>query len=181
MALSHRHLGIGLDRRPLLPVDGDDLGQAPHAERVEGVVLVERMEGRLVEALERHRFEHQTVLRQVRTERLGDFGGILPALVLQLVHRIAGGHRQKRVHQLAFQRLGQLRGPERLAAERLAGGCHAFRGGLNPDIELDADVDPQAVLGDHRLRPQALDLEARGLHVDFRHLVQERHRDAAAI
>ena len=139
------------------------------------------MERRLVQPGDRHRFQQEPVLFEVRRQDRRDLGTVLAPVVLQAVHRVARRHRQHRVDQLAFQRLGQVRRPERLPRQRLCRRRDALVRGIDPHVELGPDIDAQAVRGDDRLRPQPLDLEPRGLHVHFRDLVQEGQRDEAAL
>ena len=181
LALVHRDLGVRLDRRAFLLVGRDDLGEAPHAERVEGVVLVERVERGLVQPGEGDRFEPEAVLGEVLAQHPAHVGGVLRAFVLQALHAVAGRHREHRVHELPFQRLRELGRAEGLAGQRLGGRRDPLLGRLDPDVELRPDVDPQPIPGDHRVRPEPLDLELRGPHVDLGHLVQERERETAAV
>ena len=181
LALAHRDLGIRLDLGPLLPVDGDDLGETAHAEGVEGVVLVESMEGGLVEAGEGHRLEEEAVLGEVLAEDLAHRRGVLAALVLEAVHGVAGRDGKHRVHELALEGLRELGGTESLAGEGLGGGRDPLLGGPDPDVELRPDVDAQAVRGDDGGGADPLDLELRGPHVDLGHLVEEGEREAAAV
>ena len=181
LALVHRDLGVRLDRGAFLLVGRDDFGETPHAERVEGVVLVERVEGGLIEPGEGDRFEPEAVLGEVLAQRPAHVGGVLRACVLQALHAVARRHREHRVHQLPFQRLRELGRAESLAGQRLGGGRDSLLRRLDPHVELRTDVDPQAVPGDHRVRTEPLDLELRGPHVDLGHLVQERERETPAV
>ena len=181
LALPHGHFGIRLDRGAFLLVDGDDFRQTPHPQRVEGVVFIERMKRRLVDARQRHRFQHQAVLGQIVLQCVRHLAGKGAAVVLQFVHRVARSNRQHGIDQLAFQRFRQIIGTEGFSRQRLRGGGHTFARGHHPDIEFRRHVDAKTVLGDDRLRPQPLDFQLGGPHVDFGHLVQKRQRDAAAI
>jgi len=53
--------------------------------------------------------------------------------------------------------------------------------GFHPDVELDADIDPHAVLGDHRLGVVALDVEAQRLEVDPGDALEHRQHQRAAV
>ena len=181
LALAHRDLRVRLDLCALLPVDGDDLGETAHTEGVERVVLVEGVEGGLVEAGERHRFEQEAVLGEVLAEDLAHRRGIPAALVLEALHGVAGRDGEHRVHELALEGLGELGGAEGLAGEGLGGDRDPLLGGPDPHVELRPDVDPEAVRGDHGGRADPLDLELRGPHVDLGHLVEEGQREAAPV
>ena len=181
LALVHRDLGVRFDRRAFLLVGRDDLGEAPHAERVEGVVLVERVERGLIQPGEGDRFEPEAVLSEVLAQHPAHLGGVFRAFVLQALHAVAGRYREHRVHQLALQRLRKLGRAEGLAGQRLGRRRDAVFGRLDPDVELRADVDAQAILGDHRVPPEPLDLELRGAHVDLGHLVQNGERETASV
>ena len=77
-------------------------------------------------------------------------------------------------------RLRMPSGRERLAAQRLRCGGHAFDRGLHADVELQFHIHPHAVFGDQRLLARAAHLHAQRAHVDLVHLVQEGQGQAAA-
>ena len=127
LRLAHRDVGIGLDLGALLLVDGDDLGEPAHADRVEGVVLVERRERRLVQPRQRHRVEQDAVLRQVVAQQAGRPCATNSARFSCSVSIVsARGDRLHRVDEAALEQVADAVGRERLGAERLRGGGHAF-------------------------------------------------------
>ena len=159
---------------------GDDLGELAHPDRVEGVVLVERRERRLVQPGQRHRIEQHAVLRQVVAQQLGDlatnsarFSCSVSIVSLAATDCSASTKRPS-------SRLRMPSGVKALRADRLRGGGDALDRGLHAHVELELDVDAHAVVGDQRLFAGAPHLHADGAHVDLVDLVQERQRQAAA-
>ena len=181
LRLAHRDLGFGFDLRALLLVGGDDLGELPHPDGIECVVLVERCERRLIQARERYRIEQHAVLRQILAQLLGDVPHELAALLVQ-VHpwsapaATACSASMKRPSS-------RLRMPSGLSA-RAPIACAAVATpstrGLHTHIELEIDIDSDAIGRDQRVGAGAPHLHAVGAHVDLFDLVQERQRQAAA-
>ena len=126
LGLADGDLGVGLDLRTLLPVAGDDLGQLAHPHRVEGVVFVERCEGRLVQSGERDRVEQHAVHRQVLAQLIGNVTDELAPLLVEAIHGLGSGHRLQGVHEAAFEQVADALGVERPRADGLGGGGDAF-------------------------------------------------------
>ena len=103
LTLSYRHLGVRLDGGPLLLVGRDDLGEAAHAERVESVVLIQRVKRGLVQPGKRYRLEQKAVLGQVFSQHRAHIGGVLRARVLEALHRVTRRHRERCVDELSLQ------------------------------------------------------------------------------
>jgi hypothetical protein len=97
----------------------------------------------------------------------------LAALLVQCVHGHGGRDRLQRVDEAAFKQIADALGVECARTDRLCRGRNAVNGGLYPHVEIEFDVDPDAVGGDQRLVTSSLDLHAVGPHVDLLDLVQE--------
>ena len=178
--LAHRDVGVGLDLGALFLVDRDDLGQAPHPDRIEGVVLVERGERGLVEARQRDRVEQDAVLRQVVAQQPGDLGDELGALFVQRVHLLARRDRLHRIDETTFEHVANAVGREGLGAERLRRGGHTFDRRLHAHVKLKLGVDAHPVFGDQRFFAGAPHLDADRAHADLVDLVQEGQREEPA-
>ncbi len=181
LALPHRHIGIGFDGGALLLVGGHHFGQAAQTHGVEGIVIVDGGKGCLVKAAQGHGFQAQAVLRQAFGHQRLHFAHIAAAIFMQVIHGFACRHALHRVNQAAFDQIGQILRPECLAAQSLGGGGDAIGGGCHPHGQFHFDINPQAVAGDQRLGAVARHFDARGLHIDFGNLMQERQRQAATI
>ena len=180
LRLPHRNVGVSLDLGALLAVDGDDLRKLAQADGVEGVVLVEGGERRLVEPRQRDRIEENAVLLEIIAQQLGDTGDEFGAVLMQAVHRMARGDRLHRVDEAALEQVAQAVGRERFGAERLRRSGDALRRRHDAHVEFEFDIDAQAVLGDGRFLRRAPHLDAQRAHIDLFDLVQERQRQAAA-
>jgi hypothetical protein len=180
LRLPHRDVGIGLDLGALLLARRDDLGELAQADRVEGVVVVERGERRLVHPRQRHRLELQAARGEVVAHHLADHADELGALVVQGVHRERRGGRLDRVDEAAFEEVPDAVGAERLRADRLRRGGDALGRRLHAQVELELDVDAHPILGDERLGASPCHLDPHRPHVDLVDLVQERQRERAA-
>lgn len=102
---AHGDLGLGVDLGALLLGLGDDLRQLAHPHGVEGVVLVERLERRLIERRERDRFKAEAVLGQVFGDGILHLLHEIRPVFVQLVHGHARGHGTQAVDQLALDHL----------------------------------------------------------------------------
>ncbi len=126
-------------------------------------------------------FELEAVVLDVRADgvlhRL-DEGG---ALLLQLLEVHGGGHRAQAVDELGFDQFAQLGGVVGTVAQRLRGQRDRGTVGLDAQIELRADVDAHAILGDQRVRTAACHLEAQRLQVHRGGGVEDRKHDRAAV
>jgi hypothetical protein len=187
LALGLQVLVADLDHRVLLDVVADLLapldllGQPRQALRVERVRRVEVLHRGLVELGQRHRLELQAVLQQVAGDHRAHALDVLPALLVQLLHRHLGGHRAQRVDELALDQLLELVGLHRARAQRLRGRRDRLGRGLDTHVELRHHVDPHPVLGDQRLVATARDLEPQRVHVDRDHVVDDRQHHRAAV
>jgi hypothetical protein len=180
LRLAHRDVGVGLDLGALLLAGGDDLGELAQADGVEGVVVVERGECRLVHPRQRHRFELQAAVREVLAHRFADRAHELGALVVQGIHGEGRAGRLDRVDEAALEQVPHAVGAERLGADRLRRGGDALDRRLHAEVELELDVDAHPVFGDQRLGAGAAHLDPHRPHVDLVDLVQERQRQRAA-
>ena len=115
-------------------------------------------------------------MREVVAQQARDLGDELGALFVQRVHLLGRRNRLYRINETAFHHVANALGRERLGAQRLRGGGHAFDGGLHPHIELELGVHAHAIFRDKRLFARAFDLHANRAHVDLVDLVQERQR-----
>ena len=180
LGLPHRNLGIGLDLRALLAVDGDDLRELAQPDRVERVVLVERRKRRLVEPRQRYGVEQNAVLLEIVAQQIGDIRDKLGAPLVQAVHGMTRRHCLHGVDETAFEQIANAVDRERLGAERLRGRGNAFGRRDDPHVKLKLDIDPHAIFGDHRFVAGTTDLDAQRAHVDLFDLVQKRKRETAA-
>ena len=181
MAAADRDIGVGLDVDARLAVFRDELGQPPHADRIECIGVVERGERRLVEPHQRHRFHHQARAREIFREPRRHGGNVARAVFVQRVHR---PHRR-----LALHGIDQLAGKQRLhfvlakglGTERLGSGRDTFNGRLDADVEFERDVDAQPVGGNQRCIAGTLDRQPHRSHVHAVDLVEEGERQGTAI
>ena len=181
LGLTHRDVAIGLDCRPLFPVGGDNFGQLAHADGVEGVVLVQRRQRRLVEPGERGRFEPQAVLLEIFRKQGFDFPDELAPILVELVHGLGGDDRLHGADQPAVEQFVQPVGAERTGADCLGRNRHALRRRQDTQIEFHLHVEAQPVLGHQGGVAGARNLQRHGAHVDLFHPVQEGQDHAAAV
>ena len=164
---------VGLDVRA-----GRDLGDLADTERVEDVVRIEHLDGRLLEVVDR------AVVEDVAVEVLADD---LEDLVLEL---FTLGVELLELHLLAdgLQRLGEL-GLEQLlerrllrrahAADLLGDAQHVVDGLVHADEERDLDVGADVVGADQTVLAAARDLDRLDRQIHDLHLVDDRQHDAA--
>jgi hypothetical protein len=179
--LRDRDLGVADGQVALLPLGLGDARQRGQALGVEGVVGIEILGVGLVEAGERGAFQLQAVQQQVGRHCLLHRLHELGALFLQIGQRHGRRDRAQRVDELGFDQLTQLLGVVGAIAEGLGGECDRLGVRLHADIELDADVDAHAILGDHGVDFLALHLEAQGLQVDPSKRLEHRQHQRAAV
>ena len=156
-------------------------GQLGQSLCVEGVVGVEVLAARLIEARERDRFELQAVVHDLLGQCLPNRLDEGDALLVQLLHVPLGRHRAQRVHELPFQQRPQLLCVEGLRAQRLRGGGDRLRVGPDSDEELGRHVDPHAIASNQRVLVSAREVEQQGLHVDGGGVVQNRQNERSAV
>jgi len=158
-----------------------DLGQGGQAVRVEEVARIEMLDVALVEPGQRHRFKLQAVVLDVGADRVLhrlDEGG---ALLLQFLEVHGGGDRAQAVDEFRLDQLAQLGGVVGAVAERLRGQCDRGAIGFDAKIELGADIDAHAVLGDQGIRAAAGDFEPQRLQVHCGGGMEDRKHERAAV
>ena len=179
--LGDSHFGGANDLVALLLALLGDLGQRRQAVRVEEVGRVEMLDVALVELGQRHRFELEAVVLDVRAD------GVLHrldegrALLLQLLEVHGRGDRTEAVDELRFDQFAELGGVVGAVAQRLRGQRDRGTVGLDAQIKLRADVDAHAILGDQRVRAAAGHFEAQRLQVHRGGGMEDRQDDRAAV
>ena len=148
---------------------------------VEEVARIEMLDVALVEPRQRHRFKLEAVVLDVGADRVLHRFDEGRALLLQFLHIHGGGDRAQAVDELGLDQFAQFAGLVGAAAERLGGERNGGGVGLDAQIELRADIDAHAVLGDQRIRPAAGDLEPQRLQIDRCGGVEDRQHERAAV
>ena len=179
--LGDRDLRVLLDLVALLGAALRRFGQPRQALGVEGVVGVEELLLRLVEARQRHALEFEPVLHQILGDRvLHALDEILP-LVEQLLHRHRHRGGAQRVDEFVFNQLLQRFWIECARAQGLSCVSDAFDGRDAAHKKGDDDVDAHPVLGEQAVGPGAMHLELQRVHVDPDQLVKHRQADSTTV
>jgi len=179
--LGDRDLGVLLDLVAFLGAALRRFGQPRQALGVEGVVGIEKLLLRLVEARQRHALQLEPVLHQILGDRvLHALDEILP-LVAQLLHRHRHRGGPQRVDELVFNQLLQRLRIERARAQGLCRVGDALDGRDAAHKEGHDDIYAHAVLGEQAVRPRAMHLELQRVHVDPDQLVKHRQADNTTV
>ena len=158
-----------------------DLGQGREAVGVEEIAGIEVLDVALVEPRQRNRFKLEAVVLDVGADRVLHRFDEGRALLLQLFEVHGGGDRAKPVDEFRFDQFAQFGGVIGAIAERLRGERDRRGIGFDAKVELGADVDAHAVLGDQRVRAAAGDFQPQRLQVHRGRGMENRKHDGAAV
>ena len=174
-------LGGADDLVALLFAFPGDLGQRRQTVGVEEIARIEMLDVALVEPRQRHRFEFEAVVLDVGADRFLHRLDEGRTLLLQLFEVHGGRDRTQAVDEFGLDQLAQLACVVGAAAQRLRGERDRRAVGFDAQVELGADVDAHAILGDHRIRTAAGNLQPQRLQVDCGDGMENRKNDRTAV
>jgi hypothetical protein len=148
---------------------------------VEEIGRVEMLDVALVEPGQRHRFKFETIVLVVGTNGVLHRFDEGRALLLQFLEIHGGGDRTQAVDEFGLDQFAQLSGVVGAVAERLRGQRDRGHVGFDADVELGADIDAHAILGDQRIRAAARDFQPQRFQVDRSRRMENRKYQGAAV
>jgi hypothetical protein len=176
--LDHRLL---LDEIAHLAAHLDRLGELGQALGVEGIGGIEEFQAGLVDVDEGDVLQLQPVIGESLGGLLAHPDHELAAPLVNLLQAHLGRRGAERRGELALEEIADAVRLHRPAAEGLGGQRDRLAGRADAEEELGDQVDPHPVAGDQRGGLAAPHLDAHHVHVDWRHLVQDRDDEGAAV
>ena len=174
-------LCFSLDFFPATAVFGDQLGKPPHSDGVEGIVLVDRRQRRLIKLGQGNGLECKATRLQFPLQRRPDIGDEGSALLVKRVHGPGCRDALDGVDKVAAEEVRYSFLVQRPRAQRLRGSGDSVFGRDHADVERSGDIHPQPVCRQDGPFAVPSHLDMHGPHVHGFHLMQEGQHPASAV